>query len=589
MKLKTILPRFSPTSLDERDARLRIIILNISVTAAIFTTLYFGVMDLIYNRKYPALVSFLLILVFIIIMWINIRMPKVRPVVDVLFVLMIGALFIGLLITRFPDSTIVLWCFPFPLLAMFLLGRGYGGISVIIYNIGVIAVFLSDLLLPEPKYGYEYAVRYCSVMIVISVLAFYYESLRLRSYNIIRKINLTLEDRIREKTKELEESRERLYQSEKLEAIGLLAGGIAHDFNNHLTGITVMSEMLLSKAGENAEIRECAECILTAARRSSELTGQLLAFARKGNIQTVPVDVHKIIGEVIALLGRTIDKRITINRKLAAYPSTTIGDPARLENALLNLAINACDAMPSGGEITFSTGIVTLGEAECRKLHFNIAPGEYINIGVSDTGRGIDPKIKNRIFEPFFTTKEPGKGSGMGLPSVYGTIQSHNGAITVESKEGQGTTFRLYLPIVKEAEPVSITEEKPMSAKEVNGHILVVDDETVVAESIKHLLKKMGFEVTVRKNGKEAVDYYSKNFSSVDLVILDMVMPVKSGKDTFLEMKKINPDLAALITSGYCFNEDIQQLLDGGARGFIQKPFDVSELKKKLFAIFGSG
>ena len=575
---------FIPPPLDENDTRIRLVTLNLSLAIAILTTLCFGLHDLIFHRILPAAVSFSLISLFLILLWLNIRIPRVRTIFNIVFVCIIGAAFLILLTIQFPDPTIVLWCFPFPLLAVFLLGRTNGGIALVLYNIGVIAVFFLDIHLLQSKYDYEYAIRYSGVMIVISVLAFYYESLRKRSFTLIRSINQTLEQRIEEKSRALEESQDRLRQSEKLEAIGLLAGGIAHDFNNQLTGIMAFADLIRMTANDDVEILDCAEGILAASRRSSELTGKLLAFARKGNILAIPVDIHQVVGEVISLLSHTIDKRILIHRKLAAHPSMVLGDPTRLENALLNLALNARDAMPSGGAITFTTEITALEEDFCRTLHGDFLPGDYIHVRVIDTGCGMDKKTLNRIFDPFFTTKERGKGSGMGLPSVYGTVLSHKGAVTVDSEPGNGSTFHLYLPLLKDAVDTPAGEAPPAPEGKYLGHILIVDDESIVAESIKRLLMLLGYTVTLCRNGREAIDFYNANWTSVDIVIIDMIMPVMSGSDTFLAMKKINPEIVAFIASGYCLDGEAQDILDGGAKGFMQKPFDISELRKRLSA-----
>jgi signal transduction histidine kinase/ActR/RegA family two-component response regulator len=578
------LPPFIHPPLDETDTRIRVVTLNLALAIAILTTLYFGIHDLILLRLLPAAFSFTLIFLFVMMLWLNIRVPRFRTIFDIVFICIIGMTFLALLMTQFPDPAIVLWCFPFPLLAVFLLGRRRGRIALVLYNLGVIAVFVADILLRQSKYDYEYAIRYGGVMVVISILAFYYESLRIRSLDIIRTANQILEQRIEEKSRALEESRERLHQSEKLEAIGLLAGGIAHDFNNQLTGIMAFAELIQAMAKDNAEIRDCAEGILAASRRSSELTGQLLAFARKGNILAIPVDIHQVVGEVISLLSHTIDKRISIHRKFAAHPSMVLGDPTRLENALLNLALNARDSMPSGGAITFATENVTLGEAFCKMLHSETVPGDYVHIRVSDTGCGMDRKTLNRIFEPFFTTKERGKGSGMGLPSVYGTVLSHKGAVTVDSEPGKGSAFHMYLPLLKDAAVTPAGEAQTAPVEKCLGHILLIDDEEIVAESIKRLLVLLGYTVTLCRNGREAIDFYTGSWRSVDIVILDMVMPVMSGGDTFLAMKKINPEIVAFIASGYSLDGEARSILDCGAKGFMQKPFDISELRKRLSA-----
>jgi len=400
-------------------------------------------------------------------------------------------------------------------------------------------------------------------------------------------MNQTLEQRVAERTKALKDSQERLRQGEKLEAIGLLAGGIAHDFNNQLTGIMAFANLIRITAKDNAEISELAEGILSSSRRSAELTSQLLAFARKGNLLAVTVDIHHIVANVITLLKHTIDKRINLKQELNANPSTVLGDPTAIENALLNIALNARDAMPSGGDIVFTTGIINLDLEYSMSLPYEIVPGTYLCLSVTDTGCGIGKTTLSRIFEPFFTTKEQGKGTGMGLPAAYGTMRSLKGAITVYSEPNHGTSFHLYFPLLRIEGQSTVSEEKLVPAENGHGHILLVDDEQFVAESINKLLQRMGYSVTVFHNGKEALGFYSENWKSIDLVILDMVMPIMNGKEAFLAMKNVNQDIVVLLASGYSLNGEAQSILNMGANEFIQKPFDIDELRKKITSLIG--
>jgi signal transduction histidine kinase len=240
-------------------------------------------------------------------------------------------------------------------------------------------------------------------------------------------------------------------QAEKMQALGQLAGGIAHDFNNHLSAIMGFAEILAEQVEEDS-LRSYAEMIALAATRSADLTRQLLAFARKGKYMAEPVDVHSIIAEVVTFLGRSIDKRITIRQNLSADPSSILGDASQIQNALLNLAINSRDAMPGGGELTFSTSSESLDETRCKGLSLDIIPGRYIKISITDTGKGIDQKNLQHLFEPFFTTKDVGEGTGMGLAAVYGTVRNHKGGISVFSRPGQGSTFDIYLPVTDETD-----------------------------------------------------------------------------------------------------------------------------------------
>ncbi|OGE81355.1 MAG: hypothetical protein A2Y39_01330 [Candidatus Delongbacteria bacterium GWF2_40_14] len=394
---------------------------------------------------------------------------------------------------------------------------------------------------------------------------------------------------ITERKKNEEEKRQlesRLYQSEKLQAIGQLAGGIAHDFNNQLTGIIGFADLLRYELCDDQRLAHYVENILTASRHSAYLTNQLLAFARKGKYLSVEVDIHRTIMEVISLLQRSIDKKIKLQQIFKANPSYAIGDPTQLQNALLNLAINARDAMPEGGVLTFETKIVELDEKFCGTKGEKLVPGKYIEISVLDTGTGMSEETQKRIFEPFFTTKECGKGTGMGLAAVYGTVKNHKGVIDVFSKIGEGTTFRVCLPL---ASPVcGVMEEETAEAVNINKklRLLLVDDEDIVCAIGKEMLEMGGHSVFVCRNGRDAVEFYKNNWEDTELVILDMVMPQLNGAETFKLLKDINPEAKVLLSSGYSITGEAQKLLDQGANGFIQKPFTSQELAKSIAEIF---
>ncbi len=370
---------------------------------------------------------------------------------------------------------------------------------------------------------------------------------------------------------------DQLRQAEKLEAIGQLAGGIAHDFNNQLSAILGFADILKHELADNPELAKQADMILAASKRSAQLTKQLLAFARKGKYQSRTISIHHVINEALALLERSIDKRVTIRRQLEAAPDTVSGDPTQLQNAFMNLAINARDVLPDGGCITFATARVTLNQEICNSLSLAVTPGEYVRIDVADNGTGMDEATRKRIFEPFFTTKATGQGTGMGLASVYGTVKSHKGSIEVFSKVGQGTTFRIYLPVSRE--PV---EEDPGQRRRqpVRGdaRIMVVDDEDVVCEVARKMLAGLGYRVELFRNGNDAIAWYREHTAEFDLVILDMMMPELSGRDTYLGLREINPAVKAILSSGYTLNDAAQEILQAGVLGFIQKPFMLGEL-----------
>lgn len=374
-------------------------------------------------------------------------------------------------------------------------------------------------------------------------------------------------------------------QSEKMEAIGQLAGGIAHDFNNQLGTIIGFADLVRREIKDDELLRQYIDNILISAKRSADLNKQLLAFARKGKYRSTTIDLHQTIQEVISLLEHSISKKIVIQQRLNAKPSITIGDPSQLQNAILNLAINARDAMPEGGELTFETNIKVLTDDDCKKLHYEMNKGSYIELNITDTGKGMNKETQKHIFEPFFTTKGVGEGTGMGLAAVYGTIKNHKGAIMVKSKVGKGTTFTIYLPQKIEASGEETSFFKKTDLVRGNAHILLADDEELQCEMARNTLNTLGHKVTICKNGREALEIYKKSWNKFDLVILDIVMPEMDGKETYLAMRKINPDVKILLLSGYSITRQTRELLDKSSAEFIQKPYRIAELSQKIAAI----
>ena len=373
---------------------------------------------------------------------------------------------------------------------------------------------------------------------------------------------------------------EQLRHAQKMEAIGTLAGGIAHDFNNLLTPILGYADMLKLRSRPEDKTFRAADMIERAAKRGSDLAQQLLGFARKGKLRIVPVDMHRMIGDVVAILSRAIDRRISMRQRLAAEPSVVEGDPGQLEQIIMNLAMNARDAMPEGGELAFETSLVDLDEEYCR-AHTEVAPGRYLLFSVTDTGTGIPENVRDRIFEPFFTTKEVGEGTGMGLATVYGIVKNHGGSIQFYSEVGQGTTFKVYLPLCEEAAPRR--DESPSRAPtKGRGRILFVDDEESVCSIAKEVLASLGYEVEVARNGREAVEHYRKHGGEIDLVVLDMTMPVMNGRDCFRALKELDPGVKVLLTTGHALDGAAQELLDEGMVGFVQKPYMVAGLSEAI-------
>jgi CheY-like chemotaxis protein len=351
---------------------------------------------------------------------------------------------------------------------------------------------------------------------------------------------------------------------------------VAHDFNNQLATIMGCAELVRMSSTDAAVIDE-ANNIINAARRSSQLTGQLLAFARKGQFQSVPLDVNQLVREVAAIIERSFDRRIVIRQQLAPESVVVMGDPNQIHNALLNLALNSRDAMPDGGELSIATCIKDFDASQTAPRPQELPPGRHVQISVSDTGTGMTKDVMQHLFEPFFTTKPPGKGTGMGLAAVYGTVRNHQGAINVYSEPGHGSTFRLYLPLCAAvAQPSAQAPSPPVQQRQ--KHVLVVDDEPLLCQTAAGLLKALGYGAVSCRGGAEAVAYYRDHWRTVDLVILDMIMPGMSGRETYRELRRINPAVRVLLSSGFSINGEAQAILDEGVQGFLQKPYTVQDL-----------
>jgi signal transduction histidine kinase/CheY-like chemotaxis protein len=389
-----------------------------------------------------------------------------------------------------------------------------------------------------------------------------------------------IEKIINKRTNEIAMNNERLRQSEKLEAIGLLAGGIAHDFNNQLTVVQGYSELLISSLHNQPQLREFAEHIHTAGKRSSDLTKQLLAFARKGIYKSQAINLNDLVKDVHLLLSSRIRTSIKLNYFLGAVQPFVWGGLSQLHNAILNLCINAEEAMSAGGELTITTANVDIDNDFCASHTVALTNGKYIKISVTDTGAGMNPEIIKRIFEPFFTTKDSMKNIGMGLAAVYGTVKRHRGCILVQSAPNKGSTFQIYLPVTSKIPTfATILPEIPEQKKfEKNKHVLVIDDEKNITKMIEQMLISIGHQVTVAFSGEQAIEIYSKQWENIDIVIIDMLMPVLNGRETFIEMKKINPHINALISSGDTLNSDVHLALQEGVRAFLQKPYNKDEL-----------
>jgi signal transduction histidine kinase/ActR/RegA family two-component response regulator len=364
--------------------------------------------------------------------------------------------------------------------------------------------------------------------------------------------------------------RTELRQTEKMQAVGQLAGGVAHDFNNQLTIIMGFADILAAKLGLQDSALQAVKKISMAARNSASLTKQLLAFARKGAFYIEPISLNHLVAQVLSLAKRSIDKNIKIIESLSTEECIIDGDVAQLQNALLNLCINARDAMPEGGRLTLRTDCV----------------GDTAQLRVIDTGCGIDDAIKDKIYDPFFTTKEVGKGTGMGLAAVFGTLEKHKATIEVESEFGVGTTFILTFPL--SAKKPSDPEGKRVAIQRGQGHIMVIDDDEEVSALTTEMVRSLGYKVTCFNDPEEALDWYTDYHREVDIILLDMIMPDMDGLEAYKRIKCISAEAKVMIVSGYSVEGKAQQVLDLGAQGFIQKPFTAADMSKALIKVIGA-
>ncbi len=372
------------------------------------------------------------------------------------------------------------------------------------------------------------------------------------------------------------QAEEALRHAQKMDSIGQLAGGVAHDFNNMLVGILGAAELLRRGTVALPERDALLDLIVHSGRRAADLTGKLLTFSRRGRMQARLLDVHQVIDDALGILGRSIDRRIQIHRRFGNQVWVVRGDPAELESAILNLGINARDAMPDGGVLEISTSLRELVPAAAEAT--TIAAGPYVQIDVRDTGHGIPKNIQLRVFEPFFTTKGQGLGTGLGLAAVYGAVTEHGGSITLLSEPGQGTLFRILLPLA-EGDTVQPTgDSRPPTAHSERGSVLVIDDEEAVRTVSSLLLRDLGYDTLTAEDGVAGLALFEANRSVIRAVLLDVNMPHMDGRDCLKRLRRLDPNVRIIMCSGFTEEALERDGADHGIAVFLKKPFRRDDL-----------
>ena len=371
-----------------------------------------------------------------------------------------------------------------------------------------------------------------------------------------------------------------LRQAQKMEAIGTLAGGIAHDFNNLLMGIQGNISLSLLDASTDSPLAKNLKKIEQYVQNGVDLTKQLLGFARGGKYEISLLNINQLLKEQNLMFGRT-NKDIVFENESNPDLWSVEADRGQIEQVLMNVYLNAIQAMPGGGTLTTRTENVIIDQDQYSP--YFVRAGRYIKITIEDTGVGIDEKIQQRIFDPFFTTKEMGRGTGLGLASVYGIVKNHEGFINVYSKKGQGARFEINLPASGKLVPNKVkSREEFVKGKET---VLLVDDEDMIIDVAQRMLEKLGYKVFTARDGKGAVEIFRKHKEEIDVIVLDMIMPKMSGGEAFDQIKKIAPEIRVLLSSGYSINGQASEILNRGCNGFIQKPFNLQNLSKSLRTI----
>jgi signal transduction histidine kinase/ActR/RegA family two-component response regulator len=380
-----------------------------------------------------------------------------------------------------------------------------------------------------------------------------------------------------------------LVQAQKIESIGTLASGIAHDFNNVLAAILACASYVKGHTDPASPNYRYLEATESSAQRGAALTKQLLSFARREGPRVTVFNVHDCIDQTLKMLDRSFDKNILIQRQYATDLRPIEADPAQLEQVILNIAVNARDAMPDGGIFTISTRNARLSASDPYRPAVALPDGDYVVIGFRDMGCGMDAATLERIFEPFFTTKQPGKGTGLGLSMVQSIVKSFNGQMRVESAPGKGTLFEVFFPASKKPLPVVTAETPATAARGGAERILLAEDEEVIREMAQLELQAKGYKVVPAADGVSALSIYRQQWQNIDLVIADMVMPQMSGPELIGHLKQINPNVRVIVSSGYSRDQEGQRMLQHGCLGYLQKPYNAETLNKLVRSVLDSG
>ena len=383
-------------------------------------------------------------------------------------------------------------------------------------------------------------------------------------------------DRIRLE-EEQKKFREILSRKEKMEAVGLLSGGIAHDFNNLLMGIQGYASLMMMDINENNPHYEMLRAIENQVQSGANLTRQLLGFAQGGRYHVKTTDLNELIKQTADMFGRT-RKEILIHEDYVEDIWGVDVDRSQMEQVLLNLFLNAWQAMPTGGDLSLATDNVRLDAAYVAPYECQV--GSYVKVSITDTGEGMDENTRKRIFDPFFTTRQRGRGTGLGLASAYGIIKGHGGFITVHTEISRGTSFHVYLPASQGK--VIAAEQTPAALVSGQETILVVDDEEIILDTTRRMLEGLGYHVYMARDGLEAMEVFRANLEKIDLVILDMIMPGMGGGEIFERLRSLKADVRVILASGYSLNEQAQEIMMKGVCAFLQKPYLIDELSQKI-------